>query len=96
MANALFAIFASDDPEKLGSRITEVYGSFSRSVSDGEWLIVTPSAATSKEISDALGITDGTNGPAIVVRVEGYFGRAASEIWEWIGAKSGAEIAQSV
>lgn len=41
---------------------------------------------TTKELSDILQISDGSNGPAIVVSIGSYFGRASTDIWEWIAA----------
>jgi hypothetical protein len=39
---------------------------------------------TSKDLSDALGITDGTAGTAMVASISGYYGRAPNDLWEWI------------
>lgn len=43
--------------------------------------------ATAKDVSDKLGITDGSNGSAIVLNIAGYFGRSNPQVWEWIAAK---------
>lgn len=51
---------------------------------NGETLIAF--RGTSKELSDLLKISDGENGPAIVASVGSYFGRASTDIWEWISA----------
>ena len=55
--------------------------------------MIAPSATTTKELSERIGL--GVSEPissGIVVRAEGYFGRASSSIWEWIATKTGAEI----
>lgn len=93
MANSLFAIFEADEPQKLKSRIEADKSVLSRPLSDGVWLIIAPFTTTTTELSDRLGISDGGSGAAIVVRVESYFGRAPSDVWEWIRAKMGAELA---
>jgi predicted heme/steroid binding protein len=49
---------------------------------NGETLIAFK--GTSKELSDLLKISDGTNGPAIVSLIGSYYGRSATDIWEWI------------
>lgn len=49
---------------------------------DQGWLVA--GKATAKEVSDTLGITDGTSGAALVVEVASYFGRANPGIWTWI------------
>jgi hypothetical protein len=41
---------------------------------------------TSQELSDVLKITDGTSGSAIVSSVGSYYGRAGTNIWEWVQA----------
>jgi len=41
---------------------------------------------TSQELSDVLQITDGTSGSAIVSSVGSYYGRAGTNIWEWVQA----------
>jgi len=54
----------------------------------GEWLVAFE--GTSTELSEALNILDkeGT-GPAIVFAVNGYYGRASVNIWEWIKSRWG-------
>jgi hypothetical protein len=61
-------------------------------VKNDSWFLITPPAITTKEVCDALGITDGSNGSGILVRVENYFGRADVKIWEWIAAKRGIDL----
>jgi hypothetical protein len=48
----------------------------------GEFLV--KYAGTSKSLSDALGITDGANGAAVVASLSGYYGRASTDVWEWM------------
>lgn len=39
---------------------------------------------TTKELSDVLGITTGQSGTGIILGVTTYFGRAPTDMWEWI------------
>jgi hypothetical protein len=90
--NTLFAIFAASNPEAMRQKLSASQDKFpflSKPISDESWLVIAPNAVTTKELSDMLGITDGTVSSAIVVRVENYFGRANTDIWEWITAKIG-------
>jgi hypothetical protein len=49
----------------------------------GGWLAVY--GGTTREFAEALGIRNGEIGAlGIVIPVENYSGRAASEIWEWL------------
>ena len=57
-------------------------------ISPNEWLVA--ASGTAKNISDTLGITDGTSGGGVVFSTSGYFGRANNQIWEWLLAKLGA------
>lgn len=43
-------------------------------------------SGTSKELSDAIGLSDGITGNGIVVSVGSYFGRTTPDTWEWIKA----------
>ena len=92
--NALFAIFGVSRPAALAEKLQNSPQWLSLKVGEGECLLMAPPATTSKEISDALGITsaDPSISNAIVVRTESYFGRTATSTWEWITAKRGAEL----
>ena len=81
--NALFAIFAL--PDAVTAAAVEV--------GTGEWLVIAPTATTTKEVCDRIGLgTVDPIGSGIVVRAEGYFGRSSKSIWEWIATKQGAEL----
>jgi len=54
----------------------------------GKWLISSTSA-TSKELSDNLGLSDSAT--FFVAPLRGYFGRAKPDIWEWLAAKTTAK-----
>lgn len=49
------------------------------------WLIA--SSGTAQELSNKLGVTEGDLGSTIIFSTAGYYGRAPSNIWEWIKAK---------
>jgi len=91
--NTLFALLGVDDVPGMETRLAGLSPWPIQKIGDGQWLIVAPAATTTKEISDKLGIT-GSDSPVrgIVLRVENYFGRYASFIWEWITTKLGAEL----
>lgn len=89
-ATTLFAIFAVTHSEPLEAKIKELYPELAYEVYPGQWLLVAPSTTTTVELSNQLGITDGSVSGAIVVSVSSYYGRAGVGIWEWITAKTGA------
>jgi hypothetical protein len=58
-----------------------------QAISSDSWFLITRSGITTEELTAALGITDGVSGSGIIVRVENYYGRANTSIWEWVAAK---------
>jgi len=52
----------------------------------GEWLVSFD--GTTQELSDNLGVSapEG-NGPAVIFAVSAYFGRAPTNIWEWLKSR---------
>ncbi len=88
--NNLFALFVASKPDAIKERLSATnlpFAILSQPVSADSWFLITKSAITTKEVCDALGITDGSNGSGVIVRVENYYGRADTEVWEWIVAK---------
>jgi hypothetical protein len=91
--NALFVIFAVSDPDAVEKRLLTIAPWLYLNVGTGQWLVIAPNATTTKELCERVGLgTSGAVATGIAVRAEGYFGRAASSIWEWIVTKSGAEL----
>jgi len=97
--NALFAIFAVIDAAEAAAveaRLLTISPWLYLKVGTGEWLVIAPSATTTKELCDRIGLgTVDPVGSGIVVRAEGYFGRNSKSIWEWIATKQGAELGTS-
>jgi hypothetical protein len=91
--NALFVVFAISDVAAVEPRIQAIAPWLNLKVGNGEWLVIAPAATTTKELCERIGL--GISDPiasGIVVRAEGYFGRASNSIWEWIATKTGAEL----
>ncbi len=44
-------------------------------------------AGTSKELSDILGITDGSAGTGVIAAISSYYGRAPTNIWDWVKSR---------
>lgn len=57
----------------------------SHQIESGKWL-VSSTLATSKDVSDWLGI--GESALFFLAPVRGYFGRAKPDVWEWLAAKT--------
>ena len=81
----IFAVIVQPGPnsERLENAVRERFGGANYQLDGGHgWLVA--AKATTKEVSDTLGITDGSNGAGLVVEVASYFGRANPNIWSWI------------
>ena len=79
--------------ERLDAAIKENYPGNFYFMGRSQWLVA--AEGTAREVSDRLGIT-GVDPPGIVSSVvfgvAGYYGRASSEMWEWVAAKLGGHI----
>ncbi len=82
----VFVVLNASHPIKVGQALKTNFGENYLQISSGEWLVAA-SGLTAKDISDKLGISEGTNGSAIIFTTAGYWGRAGNNIWEWIGTK---------
>ena len=85
----IFAIMApsGDGVDGLGQALERLIPHDFLKVGPGQWLA--SYAGTAKDLSDALGVTQGHVGTAIIIAAAGYYGRADSHVWEWINAKLG-------
>lgn len=84
----LFAIMAEPSNPILPQILMEEFPDEHIQIRAGQWFVVGTGTAT--DISNKLKITPGNDaGPAIVVAVAGYYGRASSQVWEWVAAKVG-------
>jgi hypothetical protein len=79
---AVFIIIPTPPDAQIKQSLeTKLAGKFYQ-MPKGEFIV--SFAGTSKDLSDLLGITDGTAGTAMVASISGYFGRAPNEMWEWL------------
>ena len=42
---------------------------------------------TSEELSNLIGISDGSSGTGVIVAVSSYYGRAPTTLWEWVKSR---------
>lgn len=82
---AVFAVLMPVNNATLEQSIEERFKTDALKIRPGQWLVAAP--GTAKELSDTLGVTDGSNGSAVIITAASYFGRANPSIWEWIRAK---------
>jgi hypothetical protein len=84
----LFAVMADPSNQALPVALVQNFPTDHIQIRPGQWFVV--GAGTAKDISDKLKITpNNETGPAVIVAVSGYYGRASSQVWEWVAAKVG-------
>lgn len=86
---AIFAVMSQGDPAELAASVRQNFASNYFELEPGKWFI-TADGLTAKDVSYRLGMGEPSNLPGVVVTVEGYFGRARSDLWEWLKAKATA------
>lgn len=86
---AVFFVLASTDPLSVEGRILNKippYDFFR--VDNQSWLVNKFDANTPKDLSDTLGIADGTCGRVLILPAfAGYFGHHNREMWSWLTSK---------
>jgi len=83
----MFAVLGQTNPELIELAIKEKYPNDHYALANWQWLLI--SEGTAKTVSDNLGITEGVTGTAVVVLFTSYYGRASTQVWEWIASKMG-------
>lgn len=79
----VFLITPIAEPDRVGKVVADRFKQDAYSIPRTQsWLVAF--GGTTKELSDTLGISDGSVGTGIIVPVTNYYGRAPTDIWEWI------------
>jgi hypothetical protein len=84
---SIFAVLTDEANEPLERAIEATFPDNFYKIRSGQFLIA--ASSTAADVSNKLGIADGTNGGAVVLSIANYFGRAEPAIWEWIKTKWG-------
>lgn len=83
----LVVIPTSADFAALDGEIAKQFNNKALKLPRGEWLV--SYEGTSKQLCDALHISDGGIGvSAVVLNFDGYFGRSNKDIWEWLAVNA--------
>jgi hypothetical protein len=83
---AIFVIFRVASLPQIEAALKEVFPNDHLQVGPGQWLV--SAIGTAKDVSDRLRISDGSRGAAMIFSMGNYFGRAPTDIWDWIKAKA--------
>ena len=71
----VFVVFHVSRPVEVGGAINARFPADHLPLDGGVWLVA-GEGLTTRDVGDALGISDGQNGNAIIVPMEAYWGRA--------------------
>jgi hypothetical protein len=83
----IFAVLTSGDSPKLEAALNTHFPNEYLKVAPGQYLVA--GRSTVVDVSNILGITDGSNGSGIIFATSAYYGRASTNIWDWIKVKLG-------
>lgn len=79
----VFIITPISSPEAVSKAISEKFAKDSYAIPKSHsWLV--SYGGTAMELSNELGITGGTIGTGMVASISNYYGRAPTDMWEWI------------
>jgi hypothetical protein len=78
----IFAVLTPQDSPEVETAMAAQFAGNTLKVGPGQYLVA--GRYTTVEVSNMLGISDGTNGPGIVLATSSYYGRADNNIWEWM------------
>jgi hypothetical protein len=82
----VFAVIALAPNPALEAAIAAKYPDSHLKIGPNSWLVA--GSGTAEETSRRLGVYGGSDiGMTVVFSTAGYFGRAPSNVWEWIKAK---------
>jgi hypothetical protein len=84
----IFALLRVSRPVELRAAILQRFPQDHFDLGNNEWFVAVESM-TSREVCDALGVSEGQNGNAVAVGISGYWGRTSNDVWEWLAAKRG-------
>jgi hypothetical protein len=83
---AIFVIFNVDNPAGMRASIEREFPKDNFDLGANEWLI--SAKGTAQELSQRLGVSTGEASSAIIFSMQSYFGRASTNIWDWIKTKA--------
>ncbi len=83
---SIFLITPIIEPDKVAASVKANFAEDFYPIPNTQSLLV-HYAGTTKELSDKLGISTGESGTGIVVSFSSYYGRASTDIWDWIKSR---------
>jgi hypothetical protein len=89
---AAFAVISLTEGNNapLAAVIASAYPDAAIQMAPYAWFVADAATTTTQEVGTKLNIqvVDGGIDSAVVIRVDGYWGRASRNLWEWLSLKS--------
>jgi hypothetical protein len=82
-----FAVMSVAPNPALDQMVLDAFKDAHFQISANIWLVAAR-GMTSREVSERLNVKPGGIGGVVVVKIDGYFGLASREIWEWLNVKT--------
>ena len=81
---AVFVICRVGRPDLMRGLLEQEFPGNHHYLAHGQWLVST--TGTARELSDRLdkASPEASHGSAMILRVSSYWGRAATDTWEWM------------
>lgn len=82
----LFAVLVPNENTQFIHRIEGVFPDSDRyRITPTQWVV--SSRSTAQQVSDMLGISEGTPIGGVVFKITAYWGRSEPTLWEWMASK---------
>jgi hypothetical protein len=85
---SLFAVLSVTENQKLIAAIKEKFPDPDNyQITPTQWIV--SARGTAKQVSDTLGVSvkESPVGSAVILAISGYWGRANTDLWDWMKAK---------
>ena len=81
----LYALLSDPDNVELSKAIKKIFPDNYFDFEDGQWFVA--ANGTAREVYDKLDEGDVDIGSIVVLSVNGYYGYASTNLWEWMASR---------
>ncbi len=87
----LYAVLSDPGNEALIKAIKKEFTEHYCDFEDGQWFVAEKNPSTAMEVYEKLEGTNGVDiGSVVILSVNGYYGYASANLWEWMASRSEA------
>ena len=85
----IYAILSDPGNSALIEAIKNEFSKHYFDFGDGQWFVAADNPTTAREIYEKLEGTNGVDiGSVVILSVNGYYGYASANLWEWMSSRS--------